>query len=81
VSLKDKVSEFVTRHGYSTRAFLLSALVFPPAALFIAWKHPSWTGAQRGVALSGLAVFLGVIPFVGAALFSFVLRSVKELVQ
>jgi hypothetical protein len=81
VGLQDKVANFVKQHGYSTKAFLLSALVFPPAALFIAWKHPSWSGVQRGVALAGLAIFLAVIPFVGAAVFTFVFGTIKELLS
>lgn len=81
MSLKNKITDFVARHGYSTKAFLLSALVFPPAALFIAWKHPTWSGVQRGVALSGLVVFLAVIPFVGAAVFSFLFNLFKELLR
>jgi hypothetical protein len=81
VTVKDKIAELVKRRGYSAKAFLFSALVFPPAALFIAWKHPSWSVTQRVVALSGLALFLGAMPFVGAAVFSFVFQSVKELVR
>jgi predicted branched-subunit amino acid permease len=68
--MKAKIAKFIETHGYTLRAFLVSGLVFPPAALFIALKHPSWSLLQRSVALLSLVIFLAVIPIVGSAVFA-----------
>lgn len=64
MSLKKKIASFVERHGYSARAFFVSVLAFPPAALFIAFKHPTWSLPQRCLALLGMVAFHVSIPFV-----------------
>jgi hypothetical protein len=68
--MKAKIAKFIETHGYTLRAFLVSGLVFPPAALFIALKHPSWSLLQRSAALLGLVIFLAFIPVVGSAAFA-----------
>jgi len=64
MSLKTRVASFVERHGYSARAFVVSMLAFPPAALFIAYKHPTWSLAQRCFALSAMVLFHVSVPLV-----------------
>jgi hypothetical protein len=81
MALKDKIASYVERYGYNLKAFLVCTLVFPPAALFIALKHPSWSTGQRAIALTSLVAFLAVIPFVGAAIGSFVIGTAKSLMQ
>lgn len=67
MALKDKIAQFVEKNGYSAKAFVVSTVVFPPAALFIVIKHRSWSIPQRAIALIGLAAFLAVIPIVVTA--------------
>ena len=64
MSFKQKTIAFVARHGYSYRSYVLSILLFPPAAVYIACRKP-------GVALPG-RILLNVVavaapPFIGAA--------------
>ncbi len=74
-----KVAAFVARHGYTFRAFVISALVFPPAAMFIGFKHPTWTRPQRITALTCLFLFLAVMPFVGAAAIAAIATNASDL--
>jgi hypothetical protein len=64
MSMKDKIVAFVAKHGYTYRSYVLSILLFPPAAVYIACKKP-------GVPLSGRIVLnlmaLAAPPFIGAA--------------
>ena len=38
--MKEKIAEFVTKYGYTYTGILITAVLFPPAALFITWKKP-----------------------------------------
>lgn len=40
MSFKEKVKAFVARHGFTYKAYILSILFLPPAAVYIAWKRP-----------------------------------------
>ncbi|AJY66529.1 hypothetical protein [Burkholderia glumae] len=40
MSFKEKIGAFVARHGLTYKAYVLSILFMPPAALYIAWKRP-----------------------------------------
>ena len=53
MSFKEKTLAFVGRYGYTYRSYVLSILLFPPAAVYIACKKP-------GVALPG-RVLLNVV--------------------
>ncbi|WP_241014861.1 hypothetical protein [Burkholderia sp. Ac-20379] len=61
--IKRKVSEFVARHGLTYKAYVLSILFLPPAALYIAWKRPNLPISGR-VALGVVGVVAP--PFIGA---------------
>jgi hypothetical protein len=77
MSFKEKTLQFVERYGYTYRSYVLSILLFPPAAVYIACKKP-------GVAMSGRIV-LNIIavttpPFIGAATL-FMLKLAYDLVR
>lgn len=63
-SFKEKTAAFVAKHGYTYRSYVLSILLFPPAAVFIACKKPGVSMAGR-IALNVVAC--AAPPFIGAA--------------
>lgn len=76
--MKAKVLEFVEKHGYTVKAFIISLIVFPPGAVFIALKHPTWSFTQKAIALicfiaSTLFVLLG-----GGALIAGIIENTGE---
>ena len=74
MSFRDKIAAFVEKHGYTYRSYVLSILMFPPAAVFIACKKPGVSLAGR-VALNAVAIVSP--PFIGAA----TLYSVKLMLD
>jgi len=46
-TMKKRIHAFIGKHGYSVKAYWLSVFIFPPAAIFIAWKKPGWTILHR----------------------------------
>jgi hypothetical protein len=64
MSMKDKIVAFVAKHGYTYRSYVLSILLFPPAAVYIACKKPGVPLSGR-IALNLMA--LAAPPFIGAA--------------
>lgn len=38
--MKEKITEFVTKYGYTYTGIFVTAVLFPPAAIFITWKKP-----------------------------------------
>jgi hypothetical protein len=66
--MKKRIHDFINKHGYSLKAYWLAVFIFPPAAIFIAWKKPGWTILHR---VLGLLVPIAVIasgPFIGSVL-------------
>ena len=66
--MKEKIATFIIKYGYNLKAFIICAIVFPPAALIIGLKHPTWTKAQKIITLTVLAVFVVIVVTLGSAL-------------
>jgi hypothetical protein len=64
MTFKEKIVAFVEKHGYTYRSYVLSILLFPPAAVYIACKKPGVPMPGR-VVLNVVAV--AAPPFIGAA--------------
>ncbi|HJV61772.1 MAG TPA: hypothetical protein VJ743_12555 [Albitalea sp.] len=64
MTFKEKIVAFVAKHGYTYRSYVLSILLFPPAAVYIACKKPGVPMPGR-IALNVVAVTTP--PFIGAA--------------
>ncbi|AZQ52997.1 hypothetical protein [Burkholderia cenocepacia] len=77
MSFKEKVKAFVARHGFTYKAYILSILFLPPAALYIAWKRP-------GLPVPGrvLLCVTGVLapPLVGIAT-AMILKGAFDLIR
>ncbi|VWD63303.1 hypothetical protein BLA39750_07704 [Burkholderia lata] len=77
MSFKEKIKAFVARHGFTYKAYVLSILFLPPAAVYIAWKRP-------GLPVSGrvLLCITGVLapPLVGVAT-AMILKSAFDFVR
>ena len=68
--LKEKIAQFIEKHGYTMKAYAVAFIVFPPAALFLSWKIPSKPLIVRCI-LTLLAFIPLLAPFfVGALLIS-----------
>ena len=53
--ITNRISSFVQERGYSYRSFLVGVVIFPPAAMLIAWKIPGISTATR-ITLTAVAV-------------------------
>ena len=53
--IMNRVSSFARERGYSYRSFLVGVVVFPPAAVLIAWNIPDISTATR-IMLTAVAV-------------------------
>lgn len=77
MSFKEKIVAFVGRHGYTYRSYVLSILLFPPAAVYIACKRPSVSWPGR-IALNVIAI--AAPPLIGAATL-LLLKSALDVVR
>ena len=59
-----KISDFISKHGYSYKSFILAAAIFPPAGVVWAWTRPNTPIAIR-LALSVVAILPPVIVLLG----------------
>ncbi|AKM04675.1 MULTISPECIES: hypothetical protein [Burkholderia cepacia complex] len=77
MSFKEKVKAFVARHGFTYKAYILSILFLPPAAVYIAWKRPGLPPVGRV-----LLCVTGVLapPLVGVAT-ALILKSAFDLIR
>ena len=64
MAFKEKVQDFAARHGYGWGSYALAILLFPPAAVFIAWRKPGVSRAGRVAMTAGVAV---LAPAIGVA--------------
>jgi hypothetical protein len=72
--MRENIVRFVRVHGYTYKSFALSALICPPAAVYIAYKMPNIGVAQR--------IILGVLGLLSAPLLSaVVVYTVGQLVH
>ena len=76
--MREKIQKFIDKHGYTLKAYWLSVLIFPPAALYIACKKPGWTILQRVLGNLVPIAFIAVMPFVGTAM---ILRGYEFVVS
>lgn len=60
--LKNKIQEFIQKHGMSTKAYLFATLAFPPGAFYIIFRHPSWSRVTRVMAFLFTVLVLILIP-------------------
>jgi hypothetical protein len=64
--MRNKIIEFVRLHGYTYKSFLLSMVLFPPAAAFIGFNKPGLGLVPRVVlATLGLLTLPGLTTFGG----------------
>jgi len=63
--MKQKIQKFVGKRGYTLKAYLISLLVFPPAAHYIAFKKPGLTTFQRVLGNLVPIVLFVFVTFVG----------------
>ena len=62
-----KVSDFITKHGYSYKSFFVALFIFPPASLIIAWKISDISKVTR-IMLTISAILIPLIPlYLGGA--------------
>lgn len=55
--LKEKMLNFVAKYGFTYRGIAMATVLFPPAALYIAWRMPNASlPARLGLAVVALAV-------------------------
>jgi len=63
-----KIADFLEKHGYTYKSFGLAVLIFPPAAIVVAWKRPATSLAIR-IALTVAALIpMLAVPLGGLAL-------------
>ena len=74
-SLKQRQLEFVRRHGYSLKAYLLALALFPPAAIFIALKIESWALPLRFAAAAMVVAIHGGIALGALDLLAVIISS------
>ena len=55
MGFKENITKFVNKQGLSYRSYVVAALIFPPAAVYIAFKRPGVPMVAR-VALSAIAL-------------------------
>ncbi|MFB6319435.1 hypothetical protein [Saccharicrinis sp. FJH54] len=58
-----KFSDFIQKYGYSYKSFFIALFVFPPAALFIAWKMPDLSVVVR-ILFTILGITVPLLPFI-----------------
>ena len=59
-----KVSDFIKKHGYSYKSFIVALIVFPPASLLISWKIPGLSKVTR--------IILTIIALIAPALILYI---------
>ncbi|HEX6362157.1 MAG TPA: hypothetical protein VFZ93_04320 [Albitalea sp.] len=64
MSLRERIGGFVARHGLTWRSDVLSILLFPPAAVYIACRKPGLTLPGR---IAANVVAVAAPPAIGAA--------------
>ena len=77
--LKEKVSDFIKKHGLTMKAYWIAVLILSPAAFYIVYKMPEWNRPQRGLAYTFIVFFMAVIPFVGHAVITTIIDFFKPL--
>lgn len=62
--IKNKISDFIKKYGFTVKSYFIAVVLLPPAAVYITYKHPNWNRLQQGLAYCFIVFFLAVMPIV-----------------
>jgi hypothetical protein len=74
MTLKSRARKIVAKYGFTYRAFFVAMIVFPPVAVYLAWRLPNLHFFKR-LSLSLLALVAPAVPpiLMSLGVFKFIL--------